>query len=308
MAPAIATACLCFVAIPSALILASSFASLNTVDYALDFDAITMAINPTTYTSAGLYFLGFAHSFIIFPRTIQTIEFESDHRGLLHTRTADGLPLTLGVSFQYRYMPEHLINLYVAYRGEHEDVYINTAIAAIANIACNYTAYAFFNDKQGIAQQMQHHLNDVFREGLYAHVEAFQISRVELPDIFQDAIVHSIATKQNITQTLRYKDNMAVTFQTQVMVANQTLEMQVLAANGTASARLERAAANARITQQTVQAEMSAYDGFARSLGLTPAELLDYLWWNQLQDDAGRSVDAKEFLVGVNPAAYISKA
>ena len=47
-----------------------------------------------------------------FPRTIQTIEFiaHSDNQ-LLHTRTSDGLPLTLGLSFQYRYIPEHLHTL-----------------------------------------------------------------------------------------------------------------------------------------------------------------------------------------------------
>ena len=85
----------------------------------------------------------------------QTIEFLSNHGDLLHTRTADGLPLTLGLSFQYRYNPEKLFDLYLRYIGEHHDVYVNTATAVIANVACNYSAYTFFNDKQGIAADMQ---------------------------------------------------------------------------------------------------------------------------------------------------------
>ena len=297
-------ALVCFVLVPSAIILACSFSSLQSVQIALDFDYISMAVNPMPYTTAGLYFLGFGHSFVLFPRVIQTIEFETNHRGLLHTRTQDGLPLTLGISFQYRYMPDKLIDLFISYDNKQEDVYINTAIATIANTACNYSAYSFFNDKQGIAANMQAQLDNAFRKRLFAHVEALQISRVELPVIFQDAIVHTIATKQNITQTMRYKDNMQVTFETQVMIAQQNKQVKTLAANGTANARLEIAQANAKMTGQTIAAEMQAYRDFADALGLTGSDMLNYIWWNQLQESDEQS---QEFLVGVNPAAYINK-
>ena len=73
-------------------------------------------------------------------------------------------------------------------------------------------------------------------------------------------------------------------------------------ANGTANARHQTAEANAKITQQTVSAEMTAFDNLASSLALTSQDTLDYIWWDLLQDDAA---DPKEFLVGVNPAAYI---
>ena len=134
----------------------------------------------------------------------------NSENNLLHTRTADGLPLTLGLSFQYRYMPEHIHALYLRYKGEHHQVYVNKATAAIANIACNYTAYAFFNDKQGIAVAMQRTLNQIFVSHLFAQVEALQINQVELPSSFQDAILESISTKQNITRSERFKEGMEV--------------------------------------------------------------------------------------------------
>ena len=114
-----------------------------------------MSLENTTYATAGLYFLGFGHWFIRFPRVIQarprpqrathdappphpyvsrcptypparltlifppqTIEFNANRGSLLHTRTADGLPLTLGLSFQYRYMAEKLHTLYLTYKGD----------------------------------------------------------------------------------------------------------------------------------------------------------------------------------------------
>ena len=85
--------CTCFIVIPSFIMIMMSFSSLQSVEYGLDYNAITLTVDNRTYDSAGLYFLGLGHSFIKFPRTIQTIEFNAAHADLLHTRTLDGLPL-----------------------------------------------------------------------------------------------------------------------------------------------------------------------------------------------------------------------
>jgi len=268
-----------------------------------------MSLENETYAVAGLYFLGFGHWFIRFPRVIQTIEFVSERGNtLLHTRTADGLPLTLGLSFQYRYMPEHLHALYLKYKGDHDVVYANTATAAIANIACNYSAYTFFNDKQGIAIAMQNSLRGIFAEQLYASVEALQINQVELPTSFQDAILESISTKQNITRSMRYKEGMEVTFATNRMVAHQVANQTVIAARGSANRVLQQANARARMTQQTVNAEMTAFSNITSTLSFDGDASLDYIWWDTLQAaaaDPKTAGAAKEFLVGLEPAAYI---
>jgi len=297
--------CCCFVVIPGIILLALSFSSLQTIEYGLDFNAITMSVSNSTFEVAGLYFLGFGHSFIKFPRIVQTLQFTPDHRGRLHTRTADGLPLTLGVSFQYRYLPMHLYDLYINFKEEHGPVYVNTATAVIANIACKYKAYTFFSDKEGIALAMEKELNALFEKELFAHVEALQITEVELPESFQHAILTSISTKQNITQAKRYKENMLVTFRHQRLVATQEKEQTVNIANGTARSRKETAAANMQITQQTVQAEIAAFATVANELQLNPSDTLDYVWWDLLSQGAA---DSKEFLIGVNPAAYIRSA
>lgn len=252
-------------------------------------------------------FLGFGHWFIRFPRVIQTIEFmATGENSLLHTRTADGLPLTLGLSFQYRYKPESLYSLYLTYKGDHHAVYVNTATATIANVACNYSAYTFFNDKEGIARSMQRQLNAKFQGELFAQIEALQINQVELPDSFQNAILESISTKQNITRSMRYKENMQVTFATQRMVAEQSANQTVIRAGGVANQKLQQAQANARMTQQTVEAEMLAFGGVKETLKFSGENGLNYLWWDTLQSAAQLpNAPSKEFLVGLDPAAYI---
>ena len=120
-------------------------------------------------------------------------QFNQAHQDLLHTRTADGLPLTLGVSFQYRYIPQHLHTLYLAYKNDHVHVYENTATAVIANVACNYSAYTFFNDLRTIATSMQLELSRRFDTELSLFVESLQVTDVVLPDAFQRAILASMA-------------------------------------------------------------------------------------------------------------------
>merc|ERR1719182_672513 len=105
------------------------------------------------------------------------IEFSADDNGRLQTRTSDGLPVKLSISFQYRYNEAKLRDLYLQYKGEEVEVYENTAKAVIANAATNFSAYTFFNDKQ-----MQ--ITELFASRLMANVVAFQITRVELPSEF----------------------------------------------------------------------------------------------------------------------------
>jgi hypothetical protein len=67
----------------------------------------------------------------------------------------------------------------------HLQVLDNKARATIANVACNYSAYKFFSDKQGIAAHMQRVLDRELSENLYASIDALQIETIELPYLFQ---------------------------------------------------------------------------------------------------------------------------
>jgi len=278
----------------------TSFSSLDQLDYGLNFDSISLQIEDKVYDSAGLYFLGVGHYFVKYSRTVQNLEFSADENDRLQTRTSDGLPVKLSISFQYRYDPSRLRELYLTFKGAEVEVYENTAKAVIANVATNFTAYTFFNDKQGIATEMQVEITRVFYEQLMASIEAFQITRVELPTQFQQAILDSIEAKQNITERERYKENMKVTFSQQVLVANQTKQQTVALSRGMARQRIERAEATAAVIEQSVYAEMYAYGNLTQTVDLNVSEGLSYIWWSGQIDTQG-----KEWLVGLDPKSVI---
>ena len=105
-----------------------------------------------------MYFIGIGHSFIKFPKTVQTIEFSKEkasNRASIESRTSDGLEVVLEISFQYILQPENLFKLYNKYGNEYGLVYQNVAIDILTEEATFYTAYDFFKKREQIKNDFQ---------------------------------------------------------------------------------------------------------------------------------------------------------
>lgn len=95
---------------------------------------------------------------------------------------------------------------------------------------------------------------------------------------------------------------MQVTFQQQVLIANQTKQQTIALARGRAGERIQQAEATARVIEQNVYAEMYAYGNLTNEVGLNVSEGLSYIWWSGQLDTEQQN---KEFLVGLDPSAMI---
>lgn len=80
------------------------FSTLEATELGLDYSSISKNVDRQIYEN-GLHFLGIGHSFIRYPKMVQTIEF-SRERGAdltsIQSRTKDGLEVVLEVSFQFQ--------------------------------------------------------------------------------------------------------------------------------------------------------------------------------------------------------------
>mmetsp|Transcript_30443 Transcript_30443/g.59509 ORF Transcript_30443/g.59509 Transcript_30443/m.59509 type:complete len:306 (-) Transcript_30443:21-938(-) len=278
-----------------------SFSSLHSTELGLNYNTITQFLDPQPY-SAGLHFLGIGHKFIKFPNTYQTMQFSTAEHDVLHTRTSDGLPLTLGISFQYTLIKPKVYHLYMRYSDSYPEVLFDIATHVLADTACNYTAYNFFNDKQSIAVVMQQELNRVTAELLFMNVETLQIMLVKLPETFEDAIVESISVKQNITRTQKTKASKQVMFDTQVMAAHQKANQTVIESRGKAQEIIAQQNATAAALLQNVEAELTAYSEIQKSLNLEVDGLVNYVYYDSLADRQGNA----EYVVGLQPNTFIA--
>lgn len=94
--------CCCFIFVGT-LFLILGFSVLEATEYGLDYSWISKNVDRKIYEN-GLHFLGIGHSFIKFPKMVQTIEFSKErtaNQGPVQSRTADGLEVILEISFQY---------------------------------------------------------------------------------------------------------------------------------------------------------------------------------------------------------------
>jgi hypothetical protein len=91
-----AAICCCFTVttlVALGVFLFFSFASLDAYELGLDYSRITKTIDTQVYTP-GYHFLGFGHSFIKYPSTVQSMEFSTSataNRPPITSRTSDGL-------------------------------------------------------------------------------------------------------------------------------------------------------------------------------------------------------------------------
>jgi hypothetical protein len=306
---AAAGCCCCVTVIALIVMLAVSFSQLHATQYGLDYDHIFETVSDKVYTG-GLHFLGVGHSFIKFPNTVQSVVYSQAEHDLLHARTSDGLPLILGVSFQYRLVEKQIHEMYMAYKDAHPKIVFNTGRHLCSNVAANFTAYEFFNNKQGIAKEMQLYVNKYLSGNLYCFVDAFQINTVHLPKDFEMAIQESLNTKQNITRTKKMVENIKVKLATEVLVAHKNAQSTIATARGKASAVLQESYAKANMTKQTVTAASKGYLMVKDDLKLktqtgsnAKSEMVSYMYSDALSNPA---MSSSQFLVGAAPGTYIN--
>jgi hypothetical protein len=85
------------------ILLILGFSVIEATQYGLDYSWVSKNVDKKVYEN-GLHFLGIGHSFIRYPKMIQTIEFskeKSENEGPVLSRTADGLEVVIEISFQY---------------------------------------------------------------------------------------------------------------------------------------------------------------------------------------------------------------
>eukprot|EP00933_Yihiella_yeosuensis_P066107 TRINITY_DN70198_c0_g1_i1.p1 TRINITY_DN70198_c0_g1~~TRINITY_DN70198_c0_g1_i1.p1 ORF type:complete len:317 (+),score=66.75 TRINITY_DN70198_c0_g1_i1:79-1029(+) len=298
-----------------AVLLFLSFTTMAPTEMALQYNYVLKTVSPQAVYSPGLKFVGPFNTLMRYPKTIQTLEYNQAHFDLLDGRTKDGLPLILGLSFQYRILPDGLYGLYhefETYHGAYEEIYKMVGMHIITELATEFTAYQFFNEKQKIAEVMRMSLDNYFIKNLYATVESLQISEDDLPEAFTETILTAATSKQNITRMQKTLDAKVIEFQTAQLIARAHANVTIQEAIGDRHRILQNGRADAAIIDAYVTAELQAYSKIHEELGLTGEDLIKYIWYDTL-GGGGVAANAHEkqdiqMLVGVNPSAYISQS
>ncbi len=227
-----------------------------------------------------MYLLGIGHSFIKFPRNVQTIEFSKDrnaNRGPIESRTSDGLEVVIEISFQYIIQQEHLFTLYNKYGPRYQVVFQNVAIDILTEEATKYTAYEFFWDRGRIKDDFQKTLDNMFIKFCFSNIQFLQLRSVDLPNLFEEAIQESEVKKQDIKKADAELNKVKVEVDTKIKSANFQKSVAVNIAEGEAAAILQQNTANNDALKKVQDSQSQAYQALKQKLVLNNADLLSFI-------------------------------
>jgi len=273
-----ATIC-ALILITGVVLLILGFSSLEATEYGLDYSWLSKTISPVIFSN-GLYFIGIGHSFIKFPRNVQTIEFSKErnsNRPAIESRTLDGLEVTLEISFQYILQPENLFKLYNKYGDTFKQVIQNVAIDILTQEATSYTAYNFFMDRGRIKDDFQSTLDRELNRTCFSNVKYLQLRNVDLPNLFEQAIQESEVKKQEIMRATAELNKMKIEVDTLKKSAVIQKNVTINYAEGEAESLLKQTTANVESMNKVQKAQTQSYSKLKNTLALSNADLLNFI-------------------------------
>lgn len=270
--------------------------SVEITEYGLSHNTITRKVEKRPYIS-GRYWIGPWCYFIKFPSVVKTIQFSDsrlqndlgiDEQGdpMLRSRTADGLDVTIELSFQYQLHGEKLYELYTtagAGRDFH-DLYVRVAVDRLTEIATEYTANEFFVDRTRIGKAMEKLLKDDFEARLYATIFSFQLRSVGLPDEFEKAIQKTEVKKQDVHVAEAEQQSTKVALETELMKAKRRTKVKANNAEGLAESVMLDNAADIEQFTATQEKAAESYKGVLKELDNKENELLAYVQSRVIRD------------------------
>jgi len=150
--------CVCFLISLTVILCLMSLEAVEPTEYGVLRSKITQNLDSKVY-SGGRHWTGLWSTFIRYPAIQVPIEFsDASKRGKLQTRTKEGLDLSLHFSLQYQLIQDQLPKLYRLLETDYDRVFERLARNSVLEVASNYPAADYWNDRVAVGQAMEANL------------------------------------------------------------------------------------------------------------------------------------------------------
>lgn len=214
----------------------------------------------------------------------------------MQTRTAEGLSLSLHISFQYKLIREDIYKLYLLANVNYQSTLVRIARDSILKVAGNYNATSYWSERAKIGNVMREALNNELAKA-YASCQSLQILKIDLPRTYEDSIV---LTQVEVQKTnMRKFEQKAELIRQNISVIISQADQQIRVINSTADANAYKIKqfAKAKAINNTINAESGVYKKVMDDIGLKGSDLTEYLYLSSLNEQKNAKI-----LVGLQNA------
>lgn len=279
------------------IIAVMSIASVPPLYTGIQYNQFTKVAHTDTVHGPGRYFVGPFNKFLLFPTTVQTIEFINEARlppfgvrnTALHTRTKEGLGLHLQVSLQYKLIGSEVGRLYREFNQNYEQVLISSVRDVLIKAASEYEAAQLWTERGHFGDVLQQMVNASLSK-TFAECWGLQLMIIDLPDNFETTIIQTQVQKQAMLIREQEQATAQIRAQTTVIQAEYERQVKVLLAQGQANYTVITKEALARAQQRSIDVEAEVLAMVRDNLSLPVEGLVTYQRYGALDDLQGASV------------------
>jgi len=285
--------------------MSTSYATLGPLEAGVLKNTLSQKISSETYVQ-GRYYIGPMHTFIVFPTTLQTIEFsrnEMADKPPLKISMKGGQNMLLEISFQYRLMPSKLDTLYKNFEVKYADKYVSIAQTQLNNYAVKWTPTQYFQNRIQIGEGMHTVLNTEFKKGYFAVIEHFQFRNIQPPNSISFNIRDKLIQKER--GLLAEEKKKAIDIRAQSATIQTTYRSRALIVNSTADkdAQLTREDAKATAIAIKLGRKAEAYKRLKIGLSFNNSDFLKFLYIENI-----RTARSPDKIVSNLDSAFFSQA
>mmetsp|Transcript_67941 Transcript_67941/g.99395 ORF Transcript_67941/g.99395 Transcript_67941/m.99395 type:complete len:375 (-) Transcript_67941:312-1436(-) len=250
------------------ILLPLSFSNVEYHEAALYQQKSTNVIDKSKVYTSGRYFLGPDATFVKFPISEQTVQFTGAVFTKVERQTADnvgagGTSVDLDISFQYRLKPEEIGILFATHAISYREVIQGMATAAIRNLAANFTAVEWTQERKTIQDHLFEGVNAAIQTA-NAECVLLQLRKVQFPPYFIERMLAAAVQ----THSNQAEESLQVS---QLIRSNTAFDVKQIENDASVLANTAKAEAALRVvqSQKDVQAEKNAAEEFKQQATLT---------------------------------------
>ena len=261
------------------ILLAMSFAKVDTTEVGLMYSHASQKIDRTTIYNSGRYYVGVSGEFITYPKIIQELELP-----IFDARTQDGLKLSLEISITYSVVQNitSLLSIFDRF-GRHYDGFLSRLVQnLVRDAAARETAFNYAMNRSAVNANMERELR-MDMESLGFNLDSLQLLDIMFPPNFTSTMQNTLILQQQVSQVENEKEAELVAMEGEVQKADATAVGIVADARSEATAITESAQAQADAFITTLEKEAEAHKLMLQNtFGGNTEDFINWYWVSKM--------------------------